>query len=131
MAGDELPRRDFLKTAGFGTAAALAGSVCTAAAAEAATEPATTPEPEGRQMTAAAAISPHLRIFGAVVLLVFIGWVVRLVRTERLTLRDSPHRGRATLDLAGQLASQAGEGADRRELADLVKKAKVATRPGA
>ena len=40
-------------------------------------------------MTAAAAISPHLRIFGAVVLLVFIGWVVRLVRTERLTLRDS------------------------------------------
>src|SRR5438105_9122317 len=46
MAGDELPRRDFLKTAGFGTAAALAGSVCTAAAAEAATKPATTPEPE-------------------------------------------------------------------------------------
>jgi hypothetical protein len=35
------------------------------------------------------AISPHLRIFGAAVLLAFIGWVVRLLRVERLTLRDS------------------------------------------
>ena len=40
-------------------------------------------------MTSAEAISPQLRIFGAAVLLVFVGWVVRLVRTERLTLRDS------------------------------------------
>jgi len=40
-------------------------------------------------MTAAEAISPHLRIFGAAVLLLFIGWIVRLVRAERLTLRDS------------------------------------------
>ncbi len=40
-------------------------------------------------MTAAEAISPHLRIFGAAVLLIFVGWIVRLVRTERLSLRDS------------------------------------------
>jgi hypothetical protein len=40
-------------------------------------------------MTAAEAISPHLRIFGAAVLLIFIGWIVRLVRAERLSLRDS------------------------------------------
>jgi hypothetical protein len=40
-------------------------------------------------MTAAEAISPHLRIFGAAVLLLFIGWIVRLVRAERLSLRDS------------------------------------------
>ncbi len=44
MAGEELPRRDFLKTAGLGTAAALAGGVATAAPAEAA--PAAAPEPE-------------------------------------------------------------------------------------
>src|SRR5256885_1820877 len=35
MAGEELPRRDFLKTAGLGTAAALTGSVPLAAPAEA------------------------------------------------------------------------------------------------
>jgi hypothetical protein len=40
-------------------------------------------------MTGAETISPHLRIFGAAVLLMFVGWVVRLVRAERLTLRDS------------------------------------------
>lgn len=41
-----------------------------------------------------------------------------------LVLRGSPHRGRATLDLAAQLAEQSGTG--RGELADLVKKAKAA-----
>ena len=40
-------------------------------------------------MTSVEGISLHLRIFGAAVLLAFIGWVVRLLRTERLTLRDS------------------------------------------
>lgn len=40
-------------------------------------------------MTATDAISPHLRVFGAAVLLIFIGWIVRLVRAERLSLRDS------------------------------------------
>jgi gluconate 2-dehydrogenase gamma chain len=46
MAGEELPRRDFLKTAGLGTAAALTGSVPLAAPAEAAAAPAAAPEPE-------------------------------------------------------------------------------------
>jgi hypothetical protein len=40
-------------------------------------------------MTSVEGISLQLRMFGAAVLLVFIGWVVRLVRVERLTLRDS------------------------------------------
>jgi gluconate 2-dehydrogenase gamma chain len=44
MAGEELPRRDFLKTAGLGTAAALAGSVPASVPATAA--PAAVPEPE-------------------------------------------------------------------------------------
>jgi len=44
MAGEELPRRDFLKTAGLGTAAALAGSV--PAGIPAAAAPAAAPEPE-------------------------------------------------------------------------------------
>ncbi len=44
MAGEELPRRDFLKTAGLGTAAALAGSV--PASVPAAAAPAAVPEPE-------------------------------------------------------------------------------------
>ena len=44
MAGEELPRRDFLKTAGLGTAAALAGSVPASVPATAA--PAAEPEPE-------------------------------------------------------------------------------------
>src|SRR5579871_1261052 len=44
MAGEEFPRRDFLKTAGLGTAAALAGGVPATAPAEAAT--AAAPEPE-------------------------------------------------------------------------------------
>ena len=44
MAGDQLPRRDFLKTAGLGTAAALAGGVQASVPAEAA--PAAAPEPE-------------------------------------------------------------------------------------
>src|SRR5437868_565484 len=43
MADDNIPRRDFLKTAGLGTAAALAGGVPAVAPAEAA---AATPEPE-------------------------------------------------------------------------------------
>ena len=46
MAGEELPRRDFLKTAGLGTAAALTGSVPLAAPAEGAAAPAAAPEPE-------------------------------------------------------------------------------------
>jgi gluconate 2-dehydrogenase gamma chain len=45
MAGDET-RRDFLKTAGLGTAAALTGSVPAAAPAEAATAPVAAPEAE-------------------------------------------------------------------------------------
>jgi gluconate 2-dehydrogenase gamma chain len=44
MAGEELPRRDFLKTAGLGTAVALAGSVPASVPATAA--PAAVPEPE-------------------------------------------------------------------------------------
>ena len=46
MADDNIPRRDFLKTAGLGTAAALAGGVPAAAPAEAAAAPAAAPEPE-------------------------------------------------------------------------------------
>ncbi len=45
MAGEELPRRDFLKTAGLGTAAALAGGVAHAPQ-PAAAAPAAAPEPE-------------------------------------------------------------------------------------
>lgn len=45
MAEKELPRRDFLKTAGLGTAAALAGGVTGSAPVEAAA-PAAAPEPE-------------------------------------------------------------------------------------
>jgi gluconate 2-dehydrogenase gamma chain len=44
MAGEELPRRDFLKTAGLGTAVALAGSMPASVPATAA--PAAGPEPE-------------------------------------------------------------------------------------
>jgi gluconate 2-dehydrogenase gamma chain len=44
MAGEELPRRDFLKTAGLGTAVALAGSMPASVPATAA--PAAVPEPE-------------------------------------------------------------------------------------
>lgn len=44
MAGNEVPRRDFLKTAGFGTAAALAGGVPAAAPATAATPAPSEPE---------------------------------------------------------------------------------------
>jgi hypothetical protein len=40
-------------------------------------------------MTPDEGISLHLRVFGAAVLLVFLVWVVRLVRAQRLTLRDS------------------------------------------
>src|SRR5205085_5250589 len=46
MADDNIPRRDFLKTAGLGTAAALAGGVPAAAPAEAAAATAAAPEPE-------------------------------------------------------------------------------------
>ncbi len=45
MAGEELPRRDFLKTAGLGTAAALAGNVPGTATAAAAAQTGA-PEPE-------------------------------------------------------------------------------------
>src|SRR5947208_1021282 len=43
MAGDKLPRRDFLKTAGLGTAAALTGGVPLRAPAHAAAAPAGEP----------------------------------------------------------------------------------------
>src|SRR5437588_10344913 len=46
MADDNIPRRDFLKTAGLGTAAALAGGVPAVAPAEAAAAPVAAPEPE-------------------------------------------------------------------------------------
>jgi gluconate 2-dehydrogenase gamma chain len=46
MAGNEVLRRDFLKTAGLGTAAALAGGVPAAASAAVATAATQAPEPE-------------------------------------------------------------------------------------
>jgi gluconate 2-dehydrogenase gamma chain len=46
MADNEVPRRDFLKTAGLGTAAALAGGVAATAPAAAATPAAQASEPE-------------------------------------------------------------------------------------
>jgi hypothetical protein len=36
-----------------------------------------------------AVLAPELRIFAGVVLLLFMGWVVRLIRSGRLSLRDS------------------------------------------
>lgn len=36
-----------------------------------------------------ALLAPHLRFFALAVLLAFVGWVVRLIRTHRLSLRDS------------------------------------------
>jgi hypothetical protein len=36
-----------------------------------------------------AVLAPGLRVFAAVVLLLFLGWVVRLIRAHRLGLRDS------------------------------------------
>src|SRR5579872_6909995 len=44
MAGEQLPRRDFLKTAGLGTAAALTGGVAAAPVASAATAAQSEPE---------------------------------------------------------------------------------------
>jgi hypothetical protein len=34
-------------------------------------------------------LSPHMRVFAIAVLLVFLGWVMSLVRHHRLSLRDS------------------------------------------
>jgi hypothetical protein len=36
-----------------------------------------------------ALLAPHLRLFALAVLLAFLGWVVRLIRTHRLSLRES------------------------------------------
>ena len=40
-------------------------------------------------MTPHAVLAPELRIFAALVLLLFLAWVVRLIRSHRLSLRDS------------------------------------------